>query len=320
MLSVNDLFERAAVQRVGAVPWGTEVPMGVAGVYVVATTPEGDDQSGLSDCPLEPSAITTLLEVRSEATVDGQTADAELLSTRLAEMWVPSQPIVYIGLAGTSVRERVRQFYSTAIGARAPHAGGWPVKMLDSAKLWVHYGASVDPDSTEQTMIQTFVDSVPPQVKSRLVDPMLPIPFANLTVPGGPRKRHGLSGVKESRKASAGRAMGRGRSLPNAAEVIAAPTDPVAGRIRSTQNVTAGDIARGALRVPRASKDIFPVESAKIRVSLGSQWYVATWNPRVGATQERSGTIYLGKGKLEGVVSVGGPRRIIASDNGYLIE
>ena len=320
MLSVNDLFGRAAVQRVGAVPWGAEIPMGVAGVYVVATTPEGDDPSGPSDCPIKSSAIATLLEVRPEAMVDGQAADAELLSARLAEMWVPGQPIVYIGLAGTSVRDRVRQFYSTAIGARAPHAGGWPVKMLDSAKLWVHYGASVDPDLTEQTMIQAFVDSVPTQVRSRLVDPMLPLPFANLTVPRGPRKRHGLSGVKESRKVSRAGAMELGRSLPSEAEVIAAPADPVVGGIRSTQNVTAGDIARGALRVPRVSKDIFPVESARIRVSLGSQWYVATWNPRVGVAQERSGTIYLGKGKLEGVVSVGGPRRIIASDDGYLIE
>lgn len=320
MLSVNDVFARGSVQRMGAVPWGVEVPMSAAGVYVVATTPDADDSSGLIEFPLDSSAITALLDVRSEARVDGQPADAKLLSARLAQMWVPGHPIVYIGLAGTSVRARVKQFYSTAIGARAPHAGGWPVKMIDSSKLWVHYGASSDPDATELAMIQAFVDSVPPQVRSRLVDPVLPLPFANLAVPRGPRKRHGLSGVKESRKAPSRRDQKLERPRPYVAEVIATPVTPVRSGTRSTQNVTAGDITRGSLRVPKTSKDIFPSESASIRVNLGDQWYVAAWNPRVGVAQERSGTIYLGKGALEGVVPVGRPRRITASDDGYRIE
>lgn len=126
MLSVNELFDRAGVGRAGAVSWGREIPLSLPGVYVVATTPEGDDPSGLTDCPLDPSALATLLDTRPGATIDGQPADMESLANRLSQMWVPGEPVVYIGLAGTSVRARVGQFYSTRIGA----CGSWSAASL----------------------------------------------------------------------------------------------------------------------------------------------------------------------------------------------
>lgn len=323
MLSIDDLFERAAVQRIGAVPWGTDVPLSNSGVYVVASTPQGDLRRGLIDCPLDSAAVATLLEARPEATVDGEAADADLLSKRLAEMWVPGHPIIYIGLAGTSVQKRVRQFYSTVIGARAPHAGGWPVKMLKTRELWVHYGACSDYDFAEQAMVQEFMGSVPDQVRRSLVDPNLPLPFANLTVPRGARKRHGIAGVKEARKARSFFLSAHEQPLPSAtavSPVALLSTSLPEGAVRPTQNVTAGDVARGALRVPRASKDIFPSEIAKIRVSFGSETYDATWNPRTSGDRERSGTISLSRGRLEGLIASGRPRQILTVIDGYRIE
>lgn len=80
-----------------------------------------------------------------EACVDGDAASARTLADRLRSMWMQGEPVVYIGLAGTSVASRIGQFSETAIGARAPHAGGWPVKMLQVQRLWVHAAPCADP-------------------------------------------------------------------------------------------------------------------------------------------------------------------------------
>lgn len=320
MLNVNQLFEYTGVQRGGAVPWGAKVPLDQPGVYVVATTPDGEDSAGFETCPLDSSAIDKLIVARPEATVDGRAATAQTIGARLADMWVTGSSIIYIGLAGTNVRKRVQQFYSTAIGARTPHAGGWPVKMLDSTKLWVHYGATNNPGGVELAMVQSYVSSLPDEVRVRLIDQHLPLPFANLAVPNGPRKRHGFAGVKEPRITTPVKPGDPSKPAPVVADSVVVPEGEIMGKIRFTQNVTAGDIERGALRVPKVSKDIFPAEGAKIRVNVGSQWHVATWNPGIGVDKERSGTVYLGKGKLEGIVPIGRPRRVVALVDGYLIE
>lgn len=52
---------------------------------------------------------------------------------RLATFWLPDEVVLYIGLAGASVRKRVRQYYRTPLGDKRPHAGGWWLKTLTVA-------------------------------------------------------------------------------------------------------------------------------------------------------------------------------------------
>ena len=119
---------------------------------------------------------------------------------RLELMWPRGESAVYIGRAGTSLSTRIGQFYRTRLWARSPHAGGWPVKMLgDQRNPWVHNSPCADPTLAEQLMVSAFVSGVPTLVSAALVDPAAPLPFANLEFPGGRRKRHGISGVKERR-------------------------------------------------------------------------------------------------------------------------
>lgn len=121
--------------------------------------------------------------------------------TALRECGHHAEAVVYIGLAGASVRARIRQFYATQVGARAPHAGGWPVIMLESRRLWAHYSATAIPSPAEEMMVDYFVEHLPVDVQQALVDPTAPLPFANLRFPPGRRKKHGLRGVKTSRSA-----------------------------------------------------------------------------------------------------------------------
>lgn len=322
MTSVNDLFSHANVPYAGVVAWGETVPLAEPGVYVVSTSSDVDECDGLHECPLDLETVDSLLEARPQATIDRQAANPANLARRLQAMWPSGQPVVYIGLAGTSTRHRVSQFYRTSLGARAPHAGGWPVKMLISASLWVHYGPAVNPAQAESAMIDRFVNGVPDAVARGLVDPTAPLPFANLTFPGGRRKSHGLRGFRPHRSSS--------ESEPSASLAERGPSSesrdqstepPVAqGLIRYTQNITESDIGRGQLRVPRASKSIFPASRARIEIELNGDSFTASWDPQTDGAFERSGVIRIGKAALGNHVTAGGPRRLETTATGYRLS
>lgn len=322
MTSVADLFVHANVPHAGVVRWGNAVPLDAPGVYVVSTSADADEHSGPPDCPLDLTAIDALLRARPEATVDGTAATPALIADRLRAMWPSGEPVVYIGLAGIDTQHRVNQFYRTPIGARAPHAGGWPVKMLNTDALWVHYGSTDDSATAEAAMIQHFVTNVPDGVAHALVDPAAPLPFANLAFPGGRRKTHGLQGVKAPRVVTGEHHAEARPSQPpgNGSDPGGDKQPATVGLVRSTQNVTATDVGNGQLRVPRASKSIFPTTKARIEVELSGDTHTASWDPKTDGDKERSGVIRVGKGILTNYITAGPPRRIETTPTGYRIS
>ena len=86
---------------------------------------------------IDASAIRRLLLVRPEAEVDGLPASEASLTSRLSSMWLSSEPVVYVGLAGTSLAKRVGQYYRTPLGARSPHAGGCRSRPCPSSTNWL---------------------------------------------------------------------------------------------------------------------------------------------------------------------------------------
>lgn len=318
MTSVAELFDHAGVTYSGVVRWGQAPNEGGPGVYVISTTERADEQGGLDLARLDREAIADLLRVRPEATVDRVAATHANLSTRLQEMWVRGEPVVYIGLAGTSVRTRVKQFYDTKIGARAPHAGGWPLKMLES-ELWVHYGPAADPDAAEAAMLRRFEANVPQSSRASLVDHITVLPFANLAHPRGRRKKHGLSGVKAQRAAAAARpAAASSREALSGVGVSSADATPPESALGWTQNVTAEDLKQGQLRVPKASKKIFPSGRGYVYVQVDGVVIEASWDPRVGPDRERSGVLRIPRHLLSSL-EPGGPRAIRRTVDGVFV-
>ena len=99
---------------------------------------------------------------------------------------------MYVGLAGTSLRTRVRDYYKTPLGARRPHAGGWFLKTLSNINdLYVHYAQTDTPNAVEDKMLRAFCAGVSERARAALHDPAHPFPFANLEWPPGFRKAHG---------------------------------------------------------------------------------------------------------------------------------
>ena len=195
-----ELFGAAGLTPSGVVPWGVSIPVQKSGVYVVSLCRDASSCAGtIATCPIWSSAIENWLTACPALTLDGTRPATAELQARISEFWIPDEVVVYIGLAGTSLRNRVGQYYRTPLGAPKPHAGGHFLKTLSNlTNLYVHYAPADDPDACEGAMLKAFCGHISPTAKSKLRDPMRPFPFANLEYPPGTRKRHGLSGTRSA--------------------------------------------------------------------------------------------------------------------------
>ncbi len=189
--------------------WGEGIPETRAGVYAVALSVSGEELTTLSVAPVSMAAVGELLAVRPELTLDGARPSAGALAERIASFWLPDETIVYIGLAGTSLRRRVRDYYTTPLGARRPHAGGWFIKTLANVNdLLVHFARVNDPRAAENAMLGSFCSRVSEATLAALHDPAHPFPFANLEWPAGVRKAHGIKGARGDIRPSTDSAAG----------------------------------------------------------------------------------------------------------------
>ena len=185
--TVAQVFDAAGLTPDGVVLWRTPLPEAAHGVYVVALSEQTDSVAAArAECPLSTAAVRQLLDARPELRLDGHRPSTAQLVTRLASCWLADEVAVYIGLAGTSLADRVGAYYKTPLGARRPHAGGWPLKTLGVLdELWVHYAVCDDVDAAEQAMVDAFIARVSPSSRAAACDPGPPLPFANLELPGG---------------------------------------------------------------------------------------------------------------------------------------
>lgn len=214
--SIRSIFAAAELEPSGLVEWGQAIPALEAGpttgVYVVAVTAEVNSAgNSFPACPLSRQALDALLAVRPELRLDGARPNAEALGERLAAFWLPEEPVLYIGLAGPRKRpptagelsKRVAEYYATSLGARSPHAGGWPLKTLAiMGEVLVHYAYCERVNDAEQAMLHAFAQGVSPAAREQLHDSHRVMPFANLEFPPGVRKRHGITGAKEQRRSA----------------------------------------------------------------------------------------------------------------------
>ncbi|MGI8632298.1 MAG: hypothetical protein ACR2NA_07095 [Solirubrobacterales bacterium] len=306
--SIKSVFAAAGLEPVGSVRWGDRIPAPptglTTGVYAVSSADDpGACRTSGQPCPVSQQALTTLLDARPELRLDRKRPDARALGKRIGGFWLAEESILYLGLAGPRSKrakngelpERVHDYYRTKLGARSPHAGGWFLKMLANLdKLYVHYAYCDHVNEVEQKMLEAFADGVAEETRERLVDSESVMPFANLEFPPGNRKRHGVTGATAPRSR-------KPRQRPQIAKPAPVPTrakSPTSRQLDTsvTQIITEGDLSSGIVRVPKASKRLFPKAKGRIDVELrGEELGARRWDPRVGPDQERSGVIGIGK-------------------------
>lgn len=200
--TVSDVFAAVDLVPRDPVPWGERVPEPRPGVYVVALTNAVDlTDAARVQAPISEAALEELLDARPELRLDDEVPHAAALRRRLAAFWMPDEVIVYIGLAATSLQKRVEQYVRTPLGARSPHAGGWPLKTLSALDdIYVHVAACGEVDTVERTMLKAFANGVSERARKHLHDPVRLMPFANLEAPRGNRKAHGITGARAPRR------------------------------------------------------------------------------------------------------------------------
>ncbi len=193
--SPRQLFDDVGCVTISAVPWGTKPQSARPGVYVVSLHSDATRSDGLSGAPLDVAAIAAWIVRVPSLTLDGRRPTPESLAKRLARYWLADEAVLYIGKA-TSLRARLGQYYSTPLGDRRPHAGGYWVKTLTKLNsLTVHYSeldAAADPGDVENRMLRLFAQAVPRRVRAAHPQPSLTIPFANLVVTGVGQRNHGI--------------------------------------------------------------------------------------------------------------------------------
>ena len=179
----------------GSVAWGTSPPTDKAGVYVVSLHGDPNGAAGVAEAPIEEATVAAWIQRVQLLTLDGTRPQPAVLVQRLACYWLPDEAIVYVGKA-TSLRQRLRQYYSTPLGDRRPHAGGHWIKTLGNLRsLTVHYAetsVAVDPENVERHMLTTFARGMSAATRSAHPQPGLAIPFANLEIKGVGRRNHGI--------------------------------------------------------------------------------------------------------------------------------
>jgi len=211
--TIRRLFRAAGLSPDGVVRWGEPIPEPAeeqpdTGVYAVAVTDAPDSlDAAVAECPISRDRVRDLLVTRPELRLDGERPKPEALIARLKAFWYPDEVVVYVGRAGprqhirvSALSDRVAEYYATPLGARSPHAGGWPVKLLESLEdLFVHYAYCSGIVERELLVLDAFSQGISEASKALLYDQDRPIPFANLTGGSG-RKTHGISGGEGATK------------------------------------------------------------------------------------------------------------------------
>lgn len=192
----------------GTVTWGERIPSILPGVYVIETP------APLPEAPLDSRAIAAWITRVPNLRLDGRRPTPDQLADRLREFWIPDEPIIYIGLAGTNLRTRVGQFYRTPLGNRAPHAGGhWLKTLTGLAAFRISWAETDDPSRMEDELLVAFADRLSAAARARLPDgPVLP--FANLETAAKTRKIHGISGATLPRVKKVSKVVGEPDSQP----------------------------------------------------------------------------------------------------------
>jgi len=211
----------------GPVAWRTPVRSTKPGVYIIEL-PNAPETA-----PIDIGLIGTWLSRVPTLHLDGTRPTGKELAARLASFWLPGEPILYVGRSKASLAGRVNAYYQTPLGDPRPHAGGHWIKtlsLLDETRVWW-----VETDAAEEaelSLLDEFADGVDPDSVASLPSGSPVLPFANLMMPTGERRPHGITGSvrAEASGESAAPAVGRARAPRRAthARTPQRPTRPKA--------------------------------------------------------------------------------------------
>lgn len=206
--TIKQLVEEVALSAttIKKVKWGTPIDCKKEGIYIVSLSEDAESNKTMEMPPISTDILKEWIEKLDYFTLDKQTVkNVTTIIKRLSEFWIPDESILYIGKAplrksGGGIGNRVQEYYDTAIGERAPHAGGHWIKALENLnELHVFYIECKEPDMVESKMLSNFGKRVSQSTKDRLSAKGPILPFANLEDGNKKKKKHGLGHMKKEK-------------------------------------------------------------------------------------------------------------------------
>lgn len=183
-----DLFRAVGLAPDGPGVFGRPLRAPGPGVYVLELT------ATRPTAPIELTRVGKWLERVPGLRLDGAHPTSRALAARLADFWLPSRRVLFIGTAETSIAGRVAALERHVLGERRPHAAGQWLKALRDPEMRVWWAATSALEEYEDALLGAFAASVPAEEVARLPDTATILPWANLRSATGGSKRHGLTG------------------------------------------------------------------------------------------------------------------------------
>ncbi len=183
-----ELFREVGLAPDGPAVLGRPVRASGPGVYVVELT------AALPRPPIELTRVGKWIEALPGLRLDGIRPTSRAVAARLADFWLPSRRVLFIGAAETSIAGRVGALDRQALGDRRPHAASQWLKTLRDVELRVWWAETAATEEYEDALLGAFASSVPPEEAAALPKGSPVLPWANLRTTTGESKPHGLTG------------------------------------------------------------------------------------------------------------------------------
>jgi transcription elongation factor GreA len=250
-LTAPGLLRSVGLLADGPAVWGRQLPGGGPGVFVIELP------SPPATAPIELTRIGKWLERVPTLRLDGSEPTSRAVAARIASFWIPSATVLYVGSSTTSVAGRVAAIDATSLGDRRPYAGGHWLKALtglERARVW--WARTAATEEYEDALFAAFADAVPADVRSRLHDQAVVLPFANLRSTAGERKAHGLTGYLVPEEAAP----------PRPATTVVRELPP--GDAEGAGGLPASKAAGGTTRRAPRAKAVAPVAVAPVATTV----------------------------------------------------
>jgi transcription elongation factor GreA len=189
-MSAQELLRAQGLPADGPVLWGQPARSRKPGIFLAELA------TSQAHAPIDITVVRAWVDRVPGLLLDGERPTPTQLFDRLAAFWLPGQQVLYVGRTSKTLGPRIAAAYATRLGDRRPHAGGHWLKTLQKVeRLRVWWAETDAPEEYEDALLAAFAETVDPDVRARLYDPRVALPWANLESPTAGRKAHGITGA-----------------------------------------------------------------------------------------------------------------------------
>lgn len=161
--SAPELLRSLGLTVDGPARWGAPVASRAPGIIVVEL-PGGADVA-----PTDLQALRRWLDRVPSLTLAGERPTPQVLQRRLAQDWLPGQPVLFVGRSTRSIGARLSAIYGTTLGDAKPNSSGhWLKTLANPGELRVWWA--------ETPAFEEYEDA--------LLEGLGATPWANNSIPG----------------------------------------------------------------------------------------------------------------------------------------